>query len=292
MIRKRITAVFQAEGIGGVMRAVLRRLRRPHARSFPLWREVVRGRVGLEIGGPSPLFARGGMLPVYPLAERVDNVNFARQTIWEGTITAGDSFHYHPGKAPGRQYIAEGAELAGVPAAAYDFVLSSHMLEHTANPLRALDSWSRLLKPGGALLLVVPHRDGTFDHRRPVTSLAHLVQDLERNTGEDDLTHLDEILELHDLTRDPGARTADFAARARRNPELRSMHHHVFDTSLIVAAATHAGFDVREAEPLEPYHVVVLARKPLAAGTAAPFAPERLRTVLRASPFPTDRSAA
>ena len=30
---------------------------------------------------------------------------------------------------------------------------------------------------GGALLLVVPHREGTFDHRRPVTELEHLVAD-------------------------------------------------------------------------------------------------------------------
>jgi len=292
VIRKRIAAVFQAEGLGGVVRAVVRRLKRPHARSFPLWREAVRGKTGLEIGGPSPLFARGGMLPVYPLAERVDNVNFAQTTIWEGAITAGDSFHFHGGKAPGRQYIAEGADLGAIPPAAYDFVLSSHMLEHTANPLRALGEWSRLLKPGGALLLVVPHRDGTFDHRRPVTTLDHLVDDFRRGTGEDDLTHLDEVLARHDLERDPGARGSDFAERARRNPELRTMHHHVFDTALVVAAVSRAGFDVREAEPLEPYHVVVLARKPITGEAAAALPPAQLRNVLRASPFPTDRSAA
>ena len=47
--------------------------------------------------------------------------------------------------------------------------------------------------------LVVPHKDKTFDHNRPVTSLNHLEEDLDNDVDEDDLTHLPEILELHDL---------------------------------------------------------------------------------------------
>jgi SAM-dependent methyltransferase len=287
VILKRVVGVFRAGGLSAVLGAVVRRIRMPHARSFATCRGIVAGGHGIEIGGPSSIFARGGLLPLYPLAAQVDNVNFARTTLWEGTIAEGQSFLFHPGKAPGRQFIAEGADLRGVPAGAYDFVLSSHTLEHTADPLRALAGWKALLRPGGTLVLIVPHRDGTFDHRRPVTTLAHLIRDQEQGMREDDLTHLPEILELHDLARDPGVTdVAAFRERAARNAEVRSLHHHVFDSRLAVAVVTQAGFEPLSVEALEPYHIVVLARRP---GKGATPSVLDLAQALRASPFPTDR---
>jgi SAM-dependent methyltransferase len=291
MIVKRLQSVFRAGGVAGVLAAIVRRVRMPHARCFQAVRVIVTDAIGIEVGGPSPMFGRGGLMPLYPVAKRVDNVNFAYRTVWEGTIQEGDSFAFHPGKAPGRQFIAEGANLEMVPAGSYDFVLSCHMLEHTANPLGALAGWAKVLRPGGSLVLVVPHRDGTFDHRRPVTRLEHLLDDLRRNMGESDLTHLPEILDLHDLSMDPGADTAaSFRARGERNAEFRSLHHHVFDTRLAVAAVSQAGFEPIEVELLQPYHIVVLARK-----RADPSGPGRaagidLGAVLGASPFPTDRA--
>jgi hypothetical protein len=52
---------------------------------------------------------------------------------------------------------------------------------------------------------LLPDKRRTFDHRRPVTTLAHLIADLNADMAEDDLTHLPEILALHDLERDPDA---------------------------------------------------------------------------------------
>lgn len=71
------------------------------------------------------------------------------------------------------------------------------MLEQTSNPLTALAEWRRLLRPEGGLILVLPHRDGTFERRRPVTSLQQLIEDFEHGTAEDDQTHIPEILRLH-----------------------------------------------------------------------------------------------
>ncbi|HZC68003.1 MAG TPA: class I SAM-dependent methyltransferase [Nitrospirales bacterium] len=284
-------SVFKAEGLTGVLSAIGRRIRTPRARCYPVCREIVSGASGLEIGGPSPIFARAGLLPLYRRASRIDNCNFAQRTIWEGAITEGDSFSFDSRKAAGRQFIAEGADLRMVPSGTYDFVLSSHMLEHTANPLRALSEWGRVLKPGGGLVLVVPHRDGTFDHRRPITAMQHLIADFERGTGEDDLTHLPEVLTLHDVSKDPGARGINFQERAERNGELRTIHHHVFDTRLVVAAVTTTGLEVEAVELLRPYHVVVLARKARDGTGGGPLSEDALRLVLRRSPFRTDREA-
>ncbi len=290
MIVERVVRVFRAGGISEVLRAVARRIRMPWARSLPLCREIVRDKTGIEMGGPSPIFARGGLLPVYPLARRLDNCNFAARTIWEGAITEGESFTFNHRRSPGSQFIAEASNLPMVPAEVYDFVLSSHMLEHSANPLRVLAEWRRLLKQGGGVVLVLPHRDGTFDHRRPITTVQHLIGDLQSGTGEADLTHVPEVLELHDLSKDPGADDyASFRARAERNPEIRSLHHHVFDTRLAINTVALGGFQIVAVELLRPYHIVVIARKPAEDSSSGGIHEGDFREVLRRSPFPTDR---
>lgn len=219
------------------------------------------GRVGLEIGGPSDLFRRRGLFPVYSRAARIDNCCFRPQTLWSGEGAAGDAFRFHWRRRPGAQFYAEATDLRGVSSESYDFVLSSHMLEHSANPLKALREWKRVLKPGGLLLLVLPHKDGTFDHRRPVTTLDHILDDYLRGTGEDDLTHLPEILELHDFARDPEAGGIDaFAARSRSNPENRALHQHVFDTRLAVQVVSAADFQLCEVETASPLHIALLAQ--------------------------------
>ncbi len=49
--------------------------------------------------------------------------------------------------------------LRGLKDASFDFVYSSHTLEHMVDPVEAIRSWWRVLKPGGYLLLYIPHRD-------------------------------------------------------------------------------------------------------------------------------------
>ena len=46
--------------------------------------------------------------------------------------------------------------LHGIPDVVYDFVYSSHCLEHLADVSVSLTNWVRTLKPGGAMYLVVP----------------------------------------------------------------------------------------------------------------------------------------
>src|SRR4051812_39317944 len=41
----------------------------------------------------------------------------------------------------------------------YDFVYSSHCLEHMREPVKALSGWWSLVKPGGVLMVVVPDEE-------------------------------------------------------------------------------------------------------------------------------------
>ncbi|MDP9128260.1 MAG: class I SAM-dependent methyltransferase, partial [Pseudomonadota bacterium] len=57
----------------------------------------------------------------------------------------------------------------------WDFVLTSHVLEHFLDPIKALNEWYRVIKPGGYLFLIVPHKDRTFDKHRSRTTLDELL---------------------------------------------------------------------------------------------------------------------
>jgi SAM-dependent methyltransferase len=266
LLRKALDA-FQARGLAGVVQAGRQRLFPARARGLALCAQAVAGRRGLEIGGPSGHFQPRGLLPLYARVGDLDNCNFAPRTLWKDQHDEGRTFHYAPGRPPGRQFIAEATDLKAVADRAYDFVLTSHALEHSANPLRALREIDRVLKPSGLLVLVLPHRLGTFDHRRPLTTLAHLVEDASQGTTEHDLTHLPEILALHDLSLDPGAGgRAAFEARSALNHENRGLHHHVFDARLAAQMVDHAGFELLEVEYVAPMDIVVVARKPQGPG--------------------------
>jgi SAM-dependent methyltransferase len=253
---------FRHDGFSWLVSAVFNRVLPPRLAMRPAVLSAVSNRTGLEIGGPSRVFATRGMLPVYERARRINNVNFSTKTTWETSLYDGGKFQFDSSRAPGTQFIRDATELTGLADASYDFILSSHCLEHVANPLRALREWHRVTRPGGHLVLLVPDPARSFDHRRPVTTLAHLRADYEHGVGENDETHMVEILELHDLGRDPHAGTWEqFRERSRHNEANRCLHHHVFDLNLLKAAVTEMGWHVLAAETARPVHLVVFAGK-------------------------------
>ena len=149
-----------ARKVYGIAKGVLRR-----ARCYPLVRKHLSGKSGLEVGGPSDVFETN--LPIYRHIRSLDNCVFAEVTHWEGARASGATFQFDQGKRTGNNFITEGSALDGIADAIYDFVLSSHNLEHIANPIKALNNWKRVLKPRGLLLLVLPDKHRTFDYRLP-----------------------------------------------------------------------------------------------------------------------------
>jgi SAM-dependent methyltransferase len=256
------TRVVVRRILGSRLTDIVRRPFRPRLRTIADYRSALRSRRGLEIGGPSPMLASAGEVPVYDVLGSLDNCLYSGSTIWTGAVTEGATFVYDSGKRPGAQIICDGTNLKLVSDFSYGCVLACHCLEHVANPLRALEEWKRVLQEDGLLLLILPHKDGTFDWRRPVTPLAHIIEDYQNAVGEDDLTHLPEILELHDLSKDKPAGTKEqFRQRCLSNEINRAMHHHVFDTMAALAIVDYAGFQVLRVDNLKPFHIIILASK-------------------------------
>jgi len=93
-----------------------------------------RGR-GLDIGC--------GPFKVYPHFIGVDNGHHAKEFGWD--------------MKP--DIITEASDLSLFADQSLDFIFSSHLLEHIEDPETVLSEWWRTLKPGGNLVLYLPHGD-------------------------------------------------------------------------------------------------------------------------------------
>lgn len=277
--------------LGSQLTAVFQRPFRPKLRSVAEYRSRLQSKSGLEIGGPSRILSDAGQVPVYEVLKSLDNCLYSSSTIWTGDVKAGNTFLYHPRKSPGTQIICDAVDLSPIKDSSYECVLACHCLEHVANPVRALSEWKRVLKGDGLLLLILPHKDGTFDWRRPVTPLVHMIKDHKNAISEDDLTHLPEILELHDLSRDEEAGTKEqFRQRCLANHQSRAMHHHVFDTMSALALVNYMGLQILYVDNLQPFHIIILACR-------TDETPDNFRFMepsdeqRKKSPFPSDHRA-
>lgn len=181
---------------------------------------------GIEIGGPSDIFKS-----IYNVCESCDGVNFSTDTIWWGKKS--EKYEYK-NKSLGKVIISDVTDLSEISDNSYDFVISSNNLEHVANPMKAVAEMKRVVKSKAPILIVVPKKEDIFDHNRPYTTYNHIVSDYKSDIGEDDKTHLPEILNLHDFDMDVlcGGREA-FELRSRDNINNRCLHHHVFSEDVL-----------------------------------------------------------
>lgn len=67
------------------------------------------------------------------------------------------------------------SELIG-NAGAYDFIIASHVIEHTTDLVTFLQECSKLLKAGGVLSLAIPDMRYCFDYFRPLSSTGDVLQ--------------------------------------------------------------------------------------------------------------------
>ena len=222
---------------------------------------LFKNKKGLEVGGPSAFFHLKTPLPIYAWAQSMDGVNFSNSTLWEGALLQGAHYHYYKNKN-GFQFIHEATQLTGIPNGSYDFVVSCHSLEHTANPIKALMEWERVLGDKGSLALILPDKNYTFDIQRPITTLEHLIEDYKNDTPETDTTHFEEVIALSDLTVGNLTITKEeFKNRTYQNFENRAVHHHVFDLALVKAMLEYAGFELCHQQAYSNLHLVAVAQK-------------------------------
>lgn len=72
--------------------------------------------------------------------------------------------------------VAEGDDLP-FKDNTFDYVISSHVIEHYFDPIKAMKEWYRIIKPGGYIFTIAPHIDRVPDeHRTSVTPLDIIIE--------------------------------------------------------------------------------------------------------------------
>lgn len=135
----------------------------------PLAHQLLDGLHGIEIGGS----AHNGFSLINCI-----NVDFSDDM---NTIFKKDERKI-VGFALPVDVVARGDALP-FPNESLDYVLTSHVLEHFWDPMNAIGEWLRVVRPGGYLYMIVPHKERTFDAQKPRTTLAELIA---RHAGQTD----------------------------------------------------------------------------------------------------------
>src|SRR5262249_27226693 len=127
-------------------------------------------------------------------------------------------------------FVTDLEAMAGIDDASQDFVIANHVLEHVEDPLRAIRSLARVLRPGGIAYLALPDKRFTFDRERRITPLEHVVRDHIEGPDGSRLEHYEEWVRCVD-----GLSGAEYDAKVALMMRQRSnVHFHVWDYSAML----------------------------------------------------------
>jgi predicted SAM-dependent methyltransferase len=161
--------------------------------------------------------------------------------------------------------VDDGERLATIAAESQDFVVANHFLEHCENPIRTIETHLGKLRPGGLLFYAVPDKRFTFDFRRPVTPLEHMVADYEEGPERSRAQHYEEWTRLV-IVEDVETEEKILAHARKLEAEAYSIHMHVWTQAEFLRLILHCrerfgeGFDI-EASARQGIEFMVVLRK-------------------------------
>jgi SAM-dependent methyltransferase len=170
----------------------------------------------------------------------------------------GDTYG-HPDLVVETTVIDDGERLASFGDGTVDFVIANHLLEHTEDPIAALESWVRVTRPGGVILITLPDARHTFDSVRPRTTVEHVIADHSDGPGRSREAHYAEWAETVERlpAEDVPRRVQELAAAKRRE------HFHVWELEgfLELLGALDLPVRLEVAQAIAPEFSVVLRRR-------------------------------
>jgi SAM-dependent methyltransferase len=163
-----------------------------------------------------------------PPAARVRYVDHAAR---EELIRLYETEFAQTATIPETDVVDDAQTLAAFADGSLDFVVASHVLEHLEDPVAALRSMLRVLRPGGVAFLILPDARHTFDAARERTTIEHLLLDHREGPERSRRGHYEEWARVIESTPADrvAARADEFAAQDARH------HFHVWELDGFVA---------------------------------------------------------
>ncbi len=115
--------------------------------------------------------------------------------------------------------VDDGEKLTTIPNNSLDFIIANHFLEHCENLLKTVEAHLQKLKLGGLLYYYVPNKDYTFDKKRKITTIDHILDEYYNGHLENRKSHFEDWCENVDGS------TAVTALMEKNY----SIHFHVWD---------------------------------------------------------------
>lgn len=121
----------------------------------------------------------------------------------------------------------------------FDFVYSSHCLEHSFNPIATLTDQIRIIKPNGIIYTVIPNKKHTYDKKRKSTLVSSLIEKFEKKIfyiNEAEAFEIIKYSENHPLYNKYQNSDEEIKKYAKEISASRgSLHHaHTFDQNNII----------------------------------------------------------
>jgi predicted SAM-dependent methyltransferase len=145
--------------------------------------------------------------------------------------------------------IDDGESLSRFSSESQDFVVASHFLEHCKNPIGTLETFFRVLKPGGILYLVVPDKRFTFDVDRPITKLEHILRDYNKRSAVSQREHYIEWARFVEKTSNE---TIEKRVRALMSDDY-SIHFHAWTYFELLELMLHLRRELKFAFQIEEF---------------------------------------
>lgn len=194
----------------------------------------------LEIGGPTLLFTNDYPFPIYNLFNKIDNINL---------YDMKDSFTTIKTSVNNSIYNTTYSDISQIDNR-YDILISSHCIEHVANPIKFLNDYKKILNndSDSYILTFLPNKSEFWDSIRDTTTIDHLISDFLNNTEEDDKTHKDENLLVNhpykiNVNHPDKPSNISYEEMVENNVNYRIMHHHCFDLNLCVQLHEYLNFE-------------------------------------------------
>lgn len=110
----------------------------------------------------------------------------------------------------------------------FDFVIFNHVIEHVANPIKAIKEIFRIAKINGLIVISAPDKDYTFDKQRAITPFEHVYKDFQNDVIEAaDEHYVDFLKAVHPDVFELSKEKIDERIRSVKQ---RREHVHVWDS--------------------------------------------------------------